>query len=77
VQKVNAVELEGSTKDDSPIKEIRRIVTDPSVCDFYHAVELPDGSVPAAEWDLRATAHEYLGGVGFSGKRFQKSRLAQ
>jgi SAM-dependent methyltransferase len=51
------------------VKEIRRVVTDKSACDFYHAVELPDGSVPAAQWDLRATADEYLGGVNFFGKR--------
>jgi O-methyltransferase len=54
---------------ESPVKEIRRVVTDKSACDFYHVVELPDGSLPAAQWDLRAAADEYLGGVDFSGKR--------
>ncbi len=54
---------------ESSVKEIRRVVTDKSACDFYHVVELPDGSVPAAQWDLRATADEYLGGVNFFGKR--------
>ena len=44
-------------------KQIHRIVTDKSVCDFYQVVELPDGSLPDAQWDLRASADEYLGRV--------------
>jgi hypothetical protein len=32
-----------------PSRKSARVVTDKSACDFYHVVELPDGSVPAAQ----------------------------
>lgn len=50
-------------------KRIYRTVTDRSACNFYHDVQLPDGTVVVGQWDLRKTADEYLGGVDFSGKR--------
>jgi O-methyltransferase len=53
---------------ESPAKEVHRTVTDKSACDFYHVVDLPDGGLPAAQWDLRASADQYLGNVDFAGK---------
>jgi O-methyltransferase len=50
-------------------KRTARIVADRSSCDFYHNVQLPDGTVVTGEWDLRETADQYLGEVDFSGKR--------
>jgi len=44
-------------------------VSDLSQCEFYHTVELPDGSVTRAEWDLRPGVEKYLGKVDFSGRR--------
>lgn len=38
-------------------------------CDFYHVVELPGGDLTSGQWDLRATAHEYLGGIEVADKR--------
>jgi O-methyltransferase len=40
-----------------------------AACDFYHVVELPSGELAAGQWDLRATADDYLGGVDVAGKR--------
>ncbi len=37
-------------------------------CDFYHSVDLPDGSSIQAQWDLRGRESTYLGGVDFAGK---------
>ena len=46
-----------------------RLVTDPSICSWYHAMDLPElGSVSGA-WDLRPTIDAYLGHVDVSGKR--------
>jgi len=53
---------------DSPAREIHRTVTDKSVCDFYHVVELPDGSLSQGQWDLRKRADRYLGGMNFLGQ---------
>src|ERR1700760_2383995 len=36
---------------------------------WYHAFELPDGTVLPGVWDLRGQESEYLGGVDLSGKR--------
>ena len=41
----------------------------PAVCDFYHTIELPDGSVHAGDWDLRGHEATYLGQVDVKGKR--------
>ena len=54
---------------DGRVKQVRRRVTDPAECDFYHVVELPGGELTKAQWDLRETADQYLGGVDFAGKR--------
>jgi O-methyltransferase len=51
------------------LKKSRRVVTDQSLCDFYHVSELPDGELTPGQWDLRATANEYLGNTDFTGKR--------
>ena len=48
---------------------IERQVTDISSCEFYHVVDLPDGSQTPGVWDLRQGVGQYLGGVDFSGKR--------
>jgi len=50
------------------IQGIERTVTDLSSCDFYHTVELPDGSLANAQWDLREGVNQYLGEVDFLGK---------
>ena len=54
---------------DGRVRQVRRRVTDPAECDFYHVVELPGGELTKAQWDLRETADQYLGGVDFAGKR--------
>src|SRR5271154_5004596 len=36
---------------------------------WYHATELPDGTVLPGVWDLRGHESAYLGGVDFAGKR--------
>ena len=38
-------------------------------CSFYHSVELPDGEVIAAPWDLRGREAEYLGQLELASKR--------
>ncbi len=48
---------------------IHRDVTTTEECDFYHIVELPDGTTTRGQWDLRKTADAYLGNVDFAGKR--------
>ena len=52
----------------SAVRRIGRTVTDRSLCDFYHTVELPDGSLTNGLWDLRGGVEQYLGEVDFSGK---------
>jgi hypothetical protein len=49
-------------------RRIHEIVTDRSKCNFYHAAELPDGTVVDAQWDLRKNIDQYLGEVDFRGK---------
>ena len=53
----------------SPIRRVRQRVTDAADCDFYHVIQLPDGRLTTGQWDLRATADQYLGGVDVDGKR--------
>lgn len=50
-------------------KRIEREVADLAACDFYHTIDLPDGTVLEGHWDLRQTAGQYLGDVDFAGKR--------
>ena len=38
-------------------------------CDFYHAVDLPDGRSIDGPWDLRGRELDYLGGVEVGGSR--------
>ena len=52
----------------SVLRRIQQTVNDLSLCDFYHTVELPDGSLTNAQWDLRGGVNQYLGDVDFSGK---------
>jgi O-methyltransferase len=52
----------------STVRRIERTVNDRSLCDFYHTVELPDGSLTNAQWDLRGGVEQYLGEVRFSAK---------
>ena len=52
----------------STARRIDCTVSDPSLCDFYHTVELPDGTLTSAQWDLRDGVEQYLGEVSFSGK---------
>src|SRR5690242_19020065 len=59
----------GAAMTDDAARQIHRTVTDKSACDFYHVVELPDGTLPDAQWDLRTSADQYLGGVNFFGKK--------
>ncbi|HEX6003820.1 MAG TPA: hypothetical protein VFZ14_07475 [Burkholderiales bacterium] len=47
---------------------IYKVVTDSADCNFYHAEELPDGSLTNAQWDLRQHVDEYLGRVDYRGK---------
>jgi hypothetical protein len=51
------------------VRRVYREVTSIEDCDFYHVVDLPDGTTTRGQWDLRTTADEYLGNVEFSGKR--------
>jgi SAM-dependent methyltransferase len=53
----------------SPIRRVRQRVSDAADCDFYHVIQLPDGQLTTGQWDLRATADQYLGGIAVDGKR--------
>jgi len=44
-------------------------VEDVADCYFYHTMELPGYGVVNGEWDLRGRVDDYLGKVGFTGKR--------
>jgi hypothetical protein len=46
-----------------------RTVTDLADCYFYHTLEIPGHGLVEGEWDLRAGAEAYLGGVDFRGRR--------
>lgn len=48
---------------------IPKEVTDPSLCVFYHTMDIPGLGTVTGEWDLRQTAHIYLGEVDLRGKR--------
>lgn len=41
----------------------------PENCDFYHTLQLPDGTVIQGEWDLRGHEREYLGYQPLAGRR--------
>src|ERR1700733_11782182 len=47
----------------------RRAGADLSDFTWYHATDLPDGTVLPGVWDLRGHEKEYLGGVDVAGKR--------
>ena len=47
----------------------RRADADLSNFTWYHATELPDGTVLPGVWDLRGHESAYLGGVDLAGKR--------
>lgn len=40
-----------------------------SDCDFYHVMDLPGHGRTPGQWDLRAGADDYLGGLPLAGKR--------
>jgi SAM-dependent methyltransferase len=44
-------------------------VEDVADCYFYHTMDLPGYGVVNGEWDLRGGVDDYLGKVGFTGKR--------
>lgn len=46
-----------------------RVVTDKSVCYFYHSMEIPGYGGVEGEWDLRPGVDAYLGHVPFENKR--------
>jgi hypothetical protein len=56
--------MDGGTPYASP-----RTVTDLADCYFYHTMEIPGYGLVEGEWDLRAGAESYLGGVDFRGRR--------
>lgn len=37
-------------------------------CVFYHTLDLPDGEVIRAAWDIRGLFHDYIGGYHIAGK---------
>jgi O-methyltransferase len=48
----------------------RRTVADINSCEFYHAVDLPNGEqVKNPQWDLRPAVDAYLGNVDFKDRR--------
>jgi hypothetical protein len=51
------------------VNQIVRRVSDKNTCDFYHVVDLPEGTTTDGFWDLREKADEYLGDIELSGKR--------
>jgi SAM-dependent methyltransferase len=61
-------EASNSHASDTRIQRIERSVTDRSSCNFYHTVELPDGSLTQGQWDLRQGVDQYLGDVDYLGK---------
>jgi hypothetical protein len=50
------------------VRLARKEVVSTEACDFYHVVDLPDGTTTRGPWDLRRSAGEYLGNVDFAGK---------
>ena len=48
---------------------VHKKVVGREACEFYHVVDLPDGTTTSGQWDLRQSADEYLGNVDFAGKR--------
>jgi SAM-dependent methyltransferase len=47
-----------------------RVITDPSGCHFYHAMDIPGyGPTQSPMWDLRPNTPAYLGNVDLAGKR--------
>lgn len=49
--------------------QIEHQVTDLSSCEFYHVVDLMNGSQTPGVWDLRDGVRDYLGGVDFLDKK--------
>ncbi|MCU0788780.1 MAG: class I SAM-dependent methyltransferase [Verrucomicrobia bacterium] len=48
---------------------IPQLVEDPSLCQFYHRMEIPGVGEVGGEWDLRQTIDSYLGEYDFTGQR--------
>lgn len=46
-----------------------RHVDDPTECDFYHTMELPELGLVEGKWDLRGCVDRYLGGESVAGAR--------
>jgi hypothetical protein len=51
------------------VRRVYKEVTQQEACDFYHVADLPDGTTTRGAWDLRSTVDQYLGNIGFAGKR--------
>jgi O-methyltransferase len=51
------------------MSQIKRSVADLESCDFYHIVDLKDGTTTPGQWDLRCGVDKYLGGTDFHLKR--------
>jgi hypothetical protein len=49
-------------------QQLEREYLELSDCDFYHSVDLPEGTQPGV-WDLRGREHEYFGGIDVAGAR--------
>jgi SAM-dependent methyltransferase len=58
-----------SKRSDHSIFAASMKVEDVTDCYFYHTMELPSHGVVNGEWDLRGRVDDYLGKVGFTGKR--------
>ena len=46
-----------------------RYIDDPSICNFYHTIDLPGVGTVEGNWDLRGKFDEYIGGVEVSGRK--------
>jgi SAM-dependent methyltransferase len=61
-------DAESPASSSATMRRVERTVSDAASCDFYHAVQLPNGTTPPSQWDLRQGVHQYLGEVDFQGK---------
>jgi len=54
-------------------QRVHKEVLSLEACEFYHVVDLPDGTTTTGQWDLRRTADVYLGSVDLPGSACSKS----
>jgi hypothetical protein len=62
-------ETTGGRKPRKDVYATPKTIVDLGECYFYHTCDIPGYGHVEGEWDLRQHEHEYLGGVGFRGKR--------